>query len=188
MIETWFISDTHFGHKNILEYEKSYRPFDEIEEMNEVLIDRWNSVVCNHDIIYHLGDFCFGRNSLEIAKRLNGKKKLVLGNHDTYPVGDYLQFFTQIYGVIFWKNCILSHVPVHPSMLSKRAVVNVHGHTHSNSIMHQVDYKSSDPLSIMTAVIKLNDPRYFNVSCEKNNLTPINGDIILKLVQELSTV
>lgn len=70
----WFISDTHFGHANILEYEKEARPFSSLEEMHEVMIERWNSVVQPKDILYHLGDFAFGRRGLSVASRLNGKK------------------------------------------------------------------------------------------------------------------
>ena len=103
MIETWFTSDHHFGHKNILEYEKEARPFKTIEEMNETLIERWNSVVQPHHLVYHLGDFCFGKKNMDIAARLNGKKKLVMGNHDTYPTADYLRYFDQLYGVIFYN-------------------------------------------------------------------------------------
>src|SRR5437762_1961140 len=93
MINTWFISDTHFGHKNILEYEKESRPFTSIEEMHEAIIERWNSNIKPSDIVYHLGDFCFGKKHLEIAQSLNGKKRLVMGNHDCYPAADYLRYF-----------------------------------------------------------------------------------------------
>ena len=79
MINTWFISDTHFKHKNILEYEKEARPFNTVEEMNEKIIDNWNHTVGIKDIVYHLGDFAFGKNNISIAARLHGRKRLVLG-------------------------------------------------------------------------------------------------------------
>ena len=89
MINTFFTSDHHFGHKNILEYEKDARPFTTIEEMNETLIERWNDVcmVAPKRILSIIVQviFAFGKSNIKIAERLYGKKGLVMGNHDTYP-------------------------------------------------------------------------------------------------------
>ena len=57
MNDIWFTSDHHFGHVNILEYEAEARPFDSIEEMNEILIQHWNSVDKLNDTVFHLGDY-----------------------------------------------------------------------------------------------------------------------------------
>lgn len=86
----WFISDTHFGHGasernpngGIINY--CNRPFSSVEEMNEVMIERWNSRVKPEDTIIHLGDFALGKKDLwpSYASRLNGYKILVCGNHD----------------------------------------------------------------------------------------------------------
>ncbi len=172
MINTWFTSDTHFGHTKILEYEKESRPFSTVEEMNECLIDRWNSCVRSNDIIYHLGDFCFGKSHLAIAERLNGKKRLIMGNHDHYPIADYVRHFEKIMGVSYWKMCVLSHVPVHPSSLGSRAFLNVHGHLHSNNVK---DINGQIDLS------------FYNVSVEQNNLYPVHADNIkdrMKIIDE----
>lgn len=77
-----FISDTHFGHKNIIQY--SNRPFASVEEMNEGMIEAWNDKVQPDDTIYHLGDFAFMpyEEFRKLIRRLNGKKYLILGNHD----------------------------------------------------------------------------------------------------------
>ena len=79
---TLFItSDTHFLHKNIIRF--CDRPFDDVEEMTEELIKRWNEVVGTADTVLHLGDFGFQYNKLKpIVDRLNGSKILVRGNHD----------------------------------------------------------------------------------------------------------
>jgi len=78
----FFTSDTHFGHKKIIEY--CNRPFADVHEMNEELIKRWNEKVGPDDIVYHLGDFAFMPKSriVEIIERLNGKIVLIMGNHD----------------------------------------------------------------------------------------------------------
>ncbi len=187
MINTWFISDTHFGHVNILEYEKKARPFETVEEMNEVMIERWNSVVKPNDIIFHLGDFCFGRHNLGIASRLNGKKKLILGNHDTYPSSDYLNYFDKLYGMIFWKGCVLSHMPVHTDGLGSRWILNVHGHLHSKTVQTHSNFNPYKDVHLPRKLIyTTNDPNYLNVSCEQNNLTPIHADIIFQRVKEIS--
>ncbi len=179
MIETFFTSDTHFGHKNILEYEKDARPFSTIEEMNEIIIERWNSVVTNKDIVYHLGDFAFGRRNINIASRLNGKKRLVMGNHDTYPSAEYLAHFDKLYGVVFWERCVLSHVPVHPNGLGSRWLLNVHGHTHSKNVkINSFDYMD---MGLKTPA----DRNYFNVSVEQNNLMPFHRDEIMKRLKEI---
>jgi calcineurin-like phosphoesterase family protein len=78
----FFTSDTHFGHKHILEFCK--RPFSSIEEHDEQLIANWNSVVGVDDTIFHLGDFGFGGYPFwkKIVNQLNGHIILVIGNHD----------------------------------------------------------------------------------------------------------
>ncbi len=85
----YFVSDTHFNHKNIIDY--CNRPFNSVDEMNNVLIQNWNATVSNNDIIYHLGDFALGRKDtiMEITSNLNGKKYLIRGNHDNWSVSFY---------------------------------------------------------------------------------------------------
>lgn len=79
----WFTSDLHFGHANIVDF--SGRPFADVEEMNEAIIDRWNAVVGHHDEVWVLGDVALGgwRETLPAnLARLHGHKTLVPGNHD----------------------------------------------------------------------------------------------------------
>lgn len=78
----FFTSDTHFGHKRIIEL--CDRPFDDITHMNEMLVYNWNSVVSVEDTVYHLGDVALGpiEDSLKYISRLNGNKILIVGNHD----------------------------------------------------------------------------------------------------------
>ena len=78
----FFTSDTHFDHKNILRF--CNRPWETVEEMNQGLIDNWNSVVGPDDIVFHLGDVSFGGNTnlTKYVSQLNGHIILVKGNHD----------------------------------------------------------------------------------------------------------
>lgn len=79
---TYFTSDTHFGHKNIIEY--TGRPWPDVPSMNDALIANWNSVVMPEDTIYHIGDFAMGPKTEHkgFMDRLNGRKILIRGNHD----------------------------------------------------------------------------------------------------------
>lgn len=77
----YFTSDQHFGHKNVIKY--CQRPYNNVEEMNEDIITRWNSVVTIDDTVYILGDFSLSLEAVEsIPHRLNGNKFLIPGNHD----------------------------------------------------------------------------------------------------------
>lgn len=78
----FFTADTHFGHSNVIRYDK--RPFRDVTEMNETLIKNWNRVVGPTDTVYHLGDVSILRpeKTREILYSLNGKIFLIRGNHD----------------------------------------------------------------------------------------------------------
>jgi calcineurin-like phosphoesterase family protein len=78
---SWFISDTHFGHQNVINY--CLRPFKTKEQMDKFLIFQWNCFIAPEDTVYHLGDFSLNKEALSIlGPKLNGRKFLVSGNHD----------------------------------------------------------------------------------------------------------
>lgn len=180
MIDTWFTSDSHFGHENVLEFEKEHRPFSSLEEMHEVMIERWNSVVKPKDVVYHLGDFAFGRKNIAIAGRLNGRKKLILGNHDNYPSEEYLRYFEKLYGMTYWGKCVLSHMPVHVESLASRCSLNLHGHYHSKRVHVECIFDGT-----FEVIRREEDKNYFNVSVEQNNLTPFHRDQIEERLKEI---
>jgi len=149
----FFIGDTHFGHANILKFEPEYRPFNSIQEHDEKLVEKWNSVVRANDTVYHLGDVAFPTYAIKHLSRLMGKKFLVLGNHDWKKEKMLMPHFNRMGGVAYIdRKYILSHVPVHPYNFN-RWKANIHGHLHSKN---------------------LDDPRYINVSVEQIGLTPIS--------------
>lgn len=160
MPETFVIADTHFGHKNIIDFVsdegRPVRPFDTLEEMHEVMIERWNAVVRPQDLVYHLGDVAFTSAGLDVVGKLNGRKRLVRGNHDMLSEATYRKHFQRVYGVRSVKGAIMSHVPLHPSSLDRWGL-NIHGHLHDQSI---------------------NDPRYVCVSVEQTNYAPVPLDLI----------
>ena len=87
MMTIRYIADMHFDYDSIIAYDN--RPFDSVEEMNEALIANWNRVVTDpEDLTWILGDFCSGNAErwCELLSRLNGRKALILGNHDDLAV------------------------------------------------------------------------------------------------------
>ena len=91
---TFFTSDTHFFHKNVIKY--CNRPFSSIEEMNEKMIELHNNTVSPSDEVFFLGDFAFAKPDkiLSVLERLNGTKHLILGNHDKDIEHDQKRFLT----------------------------------------------------------------------------------------------
>lgn len=84
MSKTFFTSDLHLGHRNLLKFTKP-RPFNSIDEHDEAILENWNSVVKQEDTVYVLGDIAMNKDPDELGKyltRLNGHKHLILGNHD----------------------------------------------------------------------------------------------------------
>lgn len=158
MAQIWIVSDTHFGHGGILSFKRAdgipLRPFSCVEEMDEHMIEKWNSVVRPQDHVYHLGDVAMKRTCISTVARCNGHKRLVRGNHDVYKTKDYLPFFEEIYGIRVLDGIIFTHIPIHPESLG-RFKANVHGHVH---------YQPQGQLG----------PRYYNVSVEMMDYTPIS--------------
>lgn len=161
MSKVWLISDTHFGHTNIIKY--CGRPYRSKEEMEKELIKNWNSVVKANDLIYCLGDFalCGVDKKRDILSKLNGRKYLIMGNHDSGSAERYRELgFNEVsnYPIIVDDFYILSHEPVF--LNEHMPYVNIHGHLHDKS------YECK---------------QYVNVSVEKINYTPILFDDIKKL-------
>jgi calcineurin-like phosphoesterase family protein len=149
--DTWLIADTHLNHKNILHF-RNYRTgelirpgFDDIHQMNEYIIEQWNSHIKPGDKVIHLGDVFFGPKDefLPMWKRLHGSKELIVGNHDDIKFFAKNELVTKIH---MWKQMrefglLLSHVPLHKNQLRKVSLsqdydypknymVNIHGHIH----------------------------------------------------------
>lgn len=84
----FYTADTHFGHQGMLTF--GGRPFSTVDEMDEFIINAWNRTVGPDDIVYHLGDIGYGDGdrTRSIFSRLNGRKRLVLGNHDVDRKGN----------------------------------------------------------------------------------------------------
>jgi len=143
----FFTSDHHFMHKNIIRYED--RPFESVEEMNRELASRWNQVVGKDDVIFLLGDFCFGGQQLWrfILKGLNGVKYLVPGNHDKSIVEEcFVHTYPIMNLIVCGQRITLCHYPILSWYQRSRGAWHLHGHTHSKELPHQ------DPLRVNVGV------------------------------------
>lgn len=134
----WFTSDLHFNHAKIIDLCK--RPFGSVVEMNEKLIEAWNSRVDNADEVHVLGDFAFwykdAQSLDDIFYRLNGEKHLVVGNHDEQnakvlrlPWKTQKQISHVRYGE---QRFVLCHFPLESWWHAERGVLHLHGHCHGS--------------------------------------------------------
>lgn len=135
MPKTFFIGDTHFSHQNVIAYDN--RPFSSYQEMDEELVRRWNSVVKQGDTVWFLGDFTLSHRVDVIerfARRLKGRKNIILGNHDKRPVKTYYDVgFERVYDhpVIIKDFFILSHKPMF--ITPEMPYYNIYAHVHNHS-------------------------------------------------------
>lgn len=155
MATSWLLADVHRGHKNI----HTYRNFASNEEHDSIIKENYHNVVTKRDIVFFLGDIAFTHEALaEIKTWTAAKKVLIVGNHDLergIKMRDLCDTYDEVYAFRRYKEFWLSHPPMHPDEL--RGKVNVHGHVHDKTI---------------------DDPRYFNVSMENIDMTPINLEVL----------
>lgn len=168
----FYTSDLHFGHKNIIKYED--RPFSSVEEMDEFLVDRWNKKVSVGDEVYILGDFGFikGKRANELLDRLNGRKYLIRGNHDSSFLNDKLFDKAKFEWIKDYchinddgKIVCLFHYPIAVWDRQHHGSIHLYGHVHSNKDNHH-------PL-----LHRLNNA--YNVGCDVWNLEPVTLKEIL---------
>lgn len=171
--KVWIVSDTHFGHRNICRFTdergNKVRPFGDVDEMDEAMVERWNAVVGPEDKVYHLGDVAMSQRSLAIMERLNGSRKILIrGNHDVEDLSQYAKYFKDVRSFLVLNGCVFTHAPLHPSTLYKFGC-NVHGHTHCNHVLLPDGSR---------------DPNYLNVCVEWTDYAPISLDDVFKRIKE----
>lgn len=130
-------SDFHFNHKSIIGFEPTRHRYSSVDEMDNDLIARWNSVVDEKDLVIFLGDFalCLDDRIIDRYSVLKGTKWLVRGNHDDRSESTFAKLrFTKVTSMIEYDQIVFTHVPIHPFELEYRWRANVHGHLHSKSI------------------------------------------------------
>lgn len=170
MSNIFLSSDLHLSHSNILTFKRvdntALRSFKSITEHDEFIIDQHNKVVSTQDRWYCLGDLTFHNKYLHLVGRMNGRKVLIKGNHDTLKLSQYAEYFDDIRACHALDKMVLTHIPIHTDSLG-RFTTNVHGHLHSNRVMRAFGTKP--------------DERYYNVSMEcLDDYTPISLEELKK--------
>lgn len=129
----YFTSDLHLGHSGIISMQN--RPFSTVEEMNRVIITNFNSVVRKNDTVYILGDICHNmkiEDANELINKMNGKKILLLGNHDKkYDeslFNEICDFKTASLNGIYFA---LMHYPMLLWPKKNSGSIQLHGHIHA---------------------------------------------------------
>ena len=145
-MKTFYISDLHFGHSNILTYDN--RPFANIEQHDRQLIERWNNTVTNDDDVWILGDISWhnAQKTIEVFSQLNGKKHLCKGNHDTGMLGnkELQKMFVEIchYKEINLggrTGLVLSHYPIPCFNGHYHGWYHLYGHVHNSFEWHMME-------------------------------------------------
>lgn len=180
----WFTSDTHFKHTNIIKY--CNRPFVTRDEMDEKIIENWNSLIKPEDIVFFLGDFIFTYSKdvlIEYTQKLNGEKILILGNHDHFSEKDYLEAgWTAVYNMfeqyIKNKHIVMCHYSMKQWNCSHNGSIMIFGHEHWKK-QYELNHEAYKSLFMSEKTV--------NVCQDSNNFKPYSIDEIIKICEDRPT-
>jgi calcineurin-like phosphoesterase family protein len=177
--KVFFTSDTHFNHGNIIEY--CQRPFKNVDAMNEKIINNWNSVVGEDDIVFHLGDFCLGGSAEwnKVLDRLNGHIYLTYGNHDLknirQGVSDRFEYVGMQMRIEIGKQKIyLNHYPFLCFEGGYKDVWQLFGHVHTRKNNTGVDAGRLQYLY----------PTQYDVGVDNNDFTPVSYEQVRSIIKK----
>ncbi len=180
----FFCSDTHFDHKNIIAF--CNRPFENVEEMNQKLIENWNAKVPKNGLVFHLGDFGWGgyQDYKKIREQLNGDIVLIKGNHDfrngCQSAAQYDELFLhtsqQMLINIEGRKVYLNHCPLlcygGTYRDPKGLVYQLFGHVHSGP-----NAKGEDLVRLQYLF-----PTQYDVGVDNNEYAPISWEEVNKKI------
>lgn len=170
-MNVWIIADLHLGHTNMA----LHRGFNSVELHDDFIIHQWNSVVRKKDTVWILGDITMERSGdYQTLGKLNGIKKVVLGNHDLAKhTPELLKWVNSVSGIVKYRGAWLTHCPVHPMELNYRVKYNIHGHIHEKQVLKEYQIFGK-------TIFSKPDPRYICVSCERVDYRPVLISSLLK--------
>ncbi len=185
MNKTYFTSDLHFGHENVIRFDN--RPFETVDEMDAELIRRWNAKVNRGDLVYVLGDMVWktkNGTAEDLIHNLNGQIILIRGNHDRFlsnakaknglaAVKDYDEINVTLEDGTA-RRCVLSHyfIPLYNG--HRNGGIHLHGHSHFTD---EADFEI-DLAAQLNAQGMQNE--IYNVGCMYWNYEPVTLDEIIR--------
>lgn len=178
----YYISDMHLGDQRV--FDKCHRPFSGLDEMEDVIIKNWNAKVHPEDIVYVLGDIAEDHydKSISVIGKLNGRKCLIIGNHDLLMESKYRESGL-FESVDFMKLIIdngrkvcLCHYPVMDWMEFSRGGYLVYGHVHNKTALNDIAYVQ------MKEFFK--DKLGFNCGVDVTGFEPVTLDEMIRLKEK----
>lgn len=180
----FFTADTHFGHRNVINF--SNRPFKDVYEMNQTLVDNWNDTVSDKDIIFMLGDFSMrlGSGAINhIFYSLRGKKYLILGNHDRNikqpweKIDNMINISIRDPELKEPQRITLCHYPMLSWYQSHKGAWQLYGHLHgelSNKTLAEDGFDISKKLT----------PLQLDVGVDVHNYRPISYQEVKEIIKK----
>jgi calcineurin-like phosphoesterase family protein len=182
----WFTSDQHFGHRNVLRF--CHRPWEDVKDMGQSIINNWNEVVSDNDICFILGDMCWWESRHDVKRVMDKLKGSVIyvvpGNHCTrrsYELCDerikLLDDVSAIYlryegSDKILKEIYVSHIPLMTWPHRERGSINLFGHIHSGP---KTECQCDQDLPLWKG-------QQYDVGVDNNEYYPISyDDIVIKL-------
>lgn len=179
----YFTSDTHFHHENILKF--CNRPFSDIQEMDNKLVENWNSVVSEDSLVFHLGDFAWGGYNAwkHVRDRLNGEIILIKGNHEEKNMTQTAE--RELFSLVAYQVKIrvedravyLNHYPfltyAGVYRIEKDMVWQLYGHTHSGPL-------SSNGKDMSR--LEMAFPTQYDVGVDNNSFRPISWNSVKEII------
>lgn len=185
--KVFFTSDMHFGHEGIIKF--ANRPYSNIEEMDNALINNWNNIVPADGLTFVLGDigFCSKSKIVNIFKQLNGTKILIRGNHDSNYKDDILEsIFEEIHDILYvrvldnvsskYVYMVLCHYPMLDWQGSFKGAWQIFGHLHTRELVEFDTLKT-----------KLFASQY-DVGVDNNNFKPISFYELKEIMKSQSKI
>ena len=170
----YFTSDLHFYHEKIIHHCR--RPFADVQDMNERLIENWNRTVGPDDEVYILGDVTMKgpEQAFAVLSRLSGKKYLIRGNHDYFIDNPEWQNYSWVfqwvkdYHELIWNNqkFVLFHYPIAEWAGFYNGSIHLHGHQHNKAVYNYQQLQTG--------------LKRYDVGVDANGFKPVNIEHIVK--------